>query len=107
MERINSSLESNFEIDVYKKDNFSLTFDSLLNVLESRTCKICGKSLHFDMQNDSVYVNCDNTQCKLNYFEGFRDLDSGEIVMYYSANGNDASFDENHLSQLNKVLSRR
>ena len=107
MERINSSLGGNFEIDVYKNTNFDLSFDSLLNTLESKRCKICGNALHFDIQNDSIYVNCNNQSCKVNYFEGFRDLESGEIIMYYSANGNDANFDENHLTQLNKVLARR
>ncbi len=89
------------------KGRFPLEFNRLLIVLQEGRCQYCGKRLHYDYQEDSIYVNCLENTCGKRYFEGFRDLESGEIIFYYYANGDRGYMQERELSRLNEVLLKR
>ncbi|HMF32333.1 MAG TPA: hypothetical protein VKK79_13010, partial [Candidatus Lokiarchaeia archaeon] len=68
-------------------------------------CPCCHGALHRDDQLDSIYINCH--QCGTFEFAGFKDLESGEMLLAYLNDDIEGSVDPRLLTELEKVLYRR
>ena len=82
-----------------------LSMPELLASLSTLKCPCCNGALHRDEQQDSIYVNCHS--CGMFEFSGFRDLESGKIVLAYYNNADEGTVDDSILDSLEKVLLRR
>ncbi|GAB4320549.1 MAG: hypothetical protein Kow0069_24540 [Promethearchaeota archaeon] len=73
-------------------------------VIASGYCPSCGRPLVFDDQKDSIYAYC---QCDAFNFNGFKDLESGRLVLAYLTGDLEGTVDPAALRELERALSRR
>ncbi len=72
--------------------------------LKTKVCPYCGNTLYTDDQDDSIYVNCD---CGNFDFNGFKDLETGHLVLAYINNSLEGTVDPDTLKAFERVLFRR
>jgi hypothetical protein len=85
--------------------NMILSIPDLITSLTTLKCPCCNGSLHRDDQRDSIYINCHH--CETFEFSGFRDMDSGKMVLAYYNDAREGTVDDGVLDSLEKVLYRR
>ena len=69
-------------------------------------CPICSSHLNYDYQNDSIYITCVDS---FEHFEfsGFKDLNTGELILVYLNNYNEGIVDTQLLREFQKVIYRK
>ena len=88
--------------------NYYLEINKLLKsiqTIDGNHCPKCNSRLHYDNQNDSVYVSClnDNTHFEI---AGFKDLESGKLVLLYD-NNTDGIVNKTILKEFQDVIFRK
>lgn len=81
-----------------------ISLQTVQTSLTTKTCPHCGRAMVTDDQVDSVYVNCD---CGHFDFNGFKDLETGHLVLAYVNNDLEGTVDPAVLKQFERVLFRR
>ena len=75
------------------KDLSALKIKKILNHISKNRCLHCSSHLNYDEQADSIYISCSKN---FNHFRisGFKDIETGKIVLVYLNNMNGGIMNE-------------
>lgn len=88
-------------VENFSTQNFRQYFKNIAN----NHCPYCSSHLHFDDQPDSLYVSCNKN---FDHFRisGFKDLETGEILLLYFNDNAEGIMNEKTLKDFQKAIYR-
>jgi len=77
----------------------------ILSYISNNHCPYCSSNLHYDDQPDSLYISCNKN---FDHFRvsGFKDLETGELVLLYFNDKSEGIMNETILKDFQNIIRR-